>query len=56
MLTEKVEGLEKRIRDNSATVSDYFELGTIYLDGGDYNKLINLYDQIINLNLPYTRW
>ncbi len=51
MLTEKVEALEKRIRDNSATVSDYFKLGTIYLDGGDYNKVIHLYDQIIKLSL-----
>lgn len=41
--------LEARIKNGSRSLEDYRLLGKTYLDRGDYNKLIRLYEQASTL-------
>ena len=43
--------IERKLKQGSKDINDYLELGSLYLDEGEHDKLLALYDQIIELPL-----
>lgn len=51
MHTEKIKKFEDRIFKGSQDVEDYFFLANQYLDCGDFDKVLSLYDSLLKLTL-----